>query len=248
MSETRDVEQQPFPQDGETVLAEDGTTWTWRAEASDHGDGVPWTDGHWEQGEPAHARADLEASDARDADNLARLSSAHKVYALAFGETRVAKREDQLNEHDPPQQFVLALAHANLVDAILAVVAPDANGMAVSVYAATEARLRGMLGDPEMAAVRAKLASLSQQVNEEQTPDAVLVKARPHRSALGDLALSLPMGCDARNTLDALTSTKTAPPPGLPDKLFRELMAEGVAPDRAWHAHAAASAFVAAFG
>lgn len=229
--EPREPEPRAFPQPDESVIAGDDSYWTWRGD-------------HWEQNKaPSDARED------QNGEALAALSVAHRVYALAFGACRVVKREDALTEHEPPEAYVHALAHSALIDAIIRVVAPPAQGTPLTADCedATRTRLRALLGDPEMSAASAKLAALRQQITDEETPDHVVVKAREHRTTLGEIAVSLPMGSDARNTIESMMTARQPPQPGIADKLFRELIAANEPVDKAWRAHSAASAFAAAF-
>jgi hypothetical protein len=250
MGEIRNEDTKPFPVSGETVLAEDGTTWTWHAvgdTSTEHGG--EWGTGGWEQGSPAYSRHELDQLDARDHANLSELSTAHKVYALAFGAVRVVKREDLLTEHEPPDAYVHALAHSALIDAILNVAAPQPVGKPPTHAQedGTRTRLRALLGDPEMATAQAKLEDLRRQMRDEQTPDAVSVKTRTARMTLGSLAAALPLDSDPRKTIQELVSAKAQPSMALADRLFREMMAEVTTPKQAWEAYTAASTFIASF-
>lgn len=222
-----------FPNVGERVLAEDGSVW-----AFVQGDGDPT----WEQQDPGLSAAELDQREGDHAALLKALSLDHRVYALAFGGVRTVKREQDLNESDPKEAFVLALATSAMRDSIVGVV----SGERSDLEKRTGARLRSFLGDPEWGTVQAELNRLRVQVTDEDTPEGVAAKARGPLNELADLAGKLPQDSDARKTITRIVSSRK-PQPELADTLFRELVTSGVDVETAKHAQGAASSVAKAY-
>lgn len=231
MAERRD---KGFPNVGDRVLAEDGSVWLFEQP----GEGDP----SWVQQDPGMSAAELDAREADHAALLKALSLDHRVYALAFGGVRTVKREQDLNESDPKEAFVLALATSALRDSIVGVV----TGERSDLERATGTRLRAFLGDPEWGTAQSELNKLRVQVADEDVPEGVAARARAPLNELAELAGKLPPDSDARKTITAIASSRK-PQPELSDKLFRELVTMGVDVETAKHAQGAASSIAQAF-
>lgn len=225
-----------FPVVGDRVLAEDGSTWL--ATESEIGGDPPV----WVQQDPGQSVSELDAAEAAQKAATDRLSLDHRVYALAFGGVRTVKREKDLNDTDPKEQFVLALATSAMRDSIIEV----GTGQRSDLEKQTLMHLRSFLGDPEIASAQSELDRLRRQVADDNAPDAVVAKARGPLQELSELAGKLPPESDARKTITTIAQSKQ-PRPELADQLFRELVTIGVSVETAKAAHGAASAVASAF-
>lgn len=226
-----------FPLVGDKVLATDGSVWLF-----EQPDGQ---DPQWTQQAPHLSADELEELDAAEAELLKRLSLAHRVFAVAFGGQRVMKRDDALNESDPPDAFVLALAQNALRDAVVAVCSDDHRPSDLEARAGT--RFRAFLGDPEWGTIQSKLNEIRTRLADEDNPEGVAAKAREPLNELAELSGKLPTDSDARKTITAIASSRKAQPE-LADKLFRELVVMGVDVETAKRAQGAASSIAAAYG
>jgi hypothetical protein len=108
-----------------------------------------------------------------------------------------------------------------------------------------ELKLRAFLGDPEMGTIKGKLAELRMKDADEQHPTKLLKAAGEHLRALGDIAGTLSMDSDARNTITRIVSTQESDTTQA-DKLFRQVLEQGKDLETAWAAQRAAAAILAA--
>lgn len=222
---------------GEWLLAEDGSTWRLIPRGEDHE--AQGSDATIEQGEDAGPSASLmDELESRKRQ----LATDHRVWMAAFGLCATIKvHGPDLRDTDPLETFVELLARAAMEDAIALV----CDGARLGLEQHLELKLRAFLGDPEMGTIKNKLAELRLKDADEQQPAAMIRAAGEHLRVLGDIANTLAMDSDARNTLTRIVSTQETDV-ALADKLFRQVLEQGKPVEMAWAAQRAAEAVLRA--
>jgi len=149
------------------------------------------------------------------------LTSAHRVWALAWGPAGTVRTMGPPAESDTPAQHLETLARAALTDAI----AQLADGRKAGLEELVGAQLRAVMGGPEYAQLESDLRKLRDaDANPMGSFNANL------RDAVQELVnLGLPTGTYARDLISAICQPGAPIPDGLepravPDRLFRDLI------------------------
>lgn len=190
--------------------------------------------------------ADIAKRDAERKFDLDTLSEASRVWSRAWSGIRLVKtRGPDMRPEDPPEAWAELLARAALSDAIALVV----DGRTLGLAAHTAAMIRAILGDPEWAQASALFSDYRRADRDERTPHSVSAVAREPLLSLGNLASRMAADSPARSTITEIVQSglNSPPPMTLADRLFREVLTEGVPLADAWDAFHAAQNVITAF-